>query len=114
MVKKTQTNMTKAKALEETVKKIDKKMKKESETPREIFVRLAESRTVNVVKKIRSIGKLFGKNYKWSIIDFELIEATLVRELKIIENKIVSTEENEVVFSLTAPMTEENTEEVTE
>ena len=114
MVKKTQTNMTKTKALKETVKKVDKELKRESETPRETFVRLAESRTVNVVKKIRSIGKLFGKNYKWSIIDFELIEATLVRELKIIENKIVSTEENEVVFSLTAPMTEEKTEEVTE
>lgn len=54
-----------------------------SETSREKFVRLAESRVNNLVKTMRLLGNLSNKsNYTYTEKDVEKIFRTLERELK--------------------------------
>ena len=54
-----------------------------TESSRENFVRLAESRVNNAIKTLRLIGNLSNRsNYSYSDADVEKIFRTLERELK--------------------------------
>ena len=75
-----------------------------TENKRERFVRLANARTIKAVKVIRSLGKLFSKNYQWSMSDFEKIEAVVRGEMIVIEDSIIQTEEKDIIFDLNAPV----------
>ncbi len=81
----------------ETVAKPKSKAKK-----REKFVELAESRTRNAIKAIRTIGKLGNKNaYEYTEADVKKIALALNREVEALRTRMSQTgSKDSVEFSL--------------
>ncbi|MYI76464.1 MAG: hypothetical protein F4077_01675, partial [Gammaproteobacteria bacterium] len=66
------------------------------------FVTLAEKRTVNAIRAIRTIGKLGNPNaYEYSDADVRKIAKVLGDEIEAMQNKMKTKQsQNEVIFKL--------------
>ena len=65
---------------------------------REKFVQLAENRTRNAIKAIRTIAKLGNRNaYDYSDADVKRIAGALGREIDALKDRMLSTDGKEVV-----------------
>ncbi len=65
---------------------------------REKFVTLAEGRTQNAIKAIRTIAKLGNKNaYDYTEADVKKIAAALNREVEALRSRMLSTGGKEIV-----------------
>ncbi len=69
---------------------------------REKFVKLAESRTVNAIKAIRTIGKLGNRNaYEYGEADVKKIVKALTNEIEEMKTRLTGTKpSDEVDFKL--------------
>lgn len=69
---------------------------------REKFVSLAEKRTVNAIRAIRTIGKLGNPNaYKYTDADVRKIAKALGDEVEAMKNRMNTTQSrDEVIFKL--------------
>jgi hypothetical protein len=73
-----------------------------SESNRDKFVRIAESRTIKAIKSIRSISKLSDRsNYSYTDNDVKKIISSLKNELSYLQKKFENVSSSEdVVFKL--------------
>lgn len=68
-----------------------------SQSSRESFVRLAESRVNNAIRMLRLIGNLSNRsNYSWTDEDVEKIFRTLEREMKNARTRFESGRKTEI------------------
>jgi hypothetical protein len=72
--------------------------KEVTDTKREKFVQLAESRTINAIRAIRVIGKLGNKShYEYDDSDVKKIVGVLNREIDALKQRMSSTGGKEAV-----------------
>lgn len=77
---------------------LDKSPSESKAKRREKFVQLAESRTRNAIKTIRTIAKLGNKNaYEYTEADVRRIAAALSKEIEALRNRMLSTGGKEAV-----------------
>ena len=56
-----------------------------NETPRDKFVRVAETRTNNVIKEIRKLGNLSNDYYEYTQEDVDLIFSSIMEEIELVK-----------------------------
>ena len=77
---------------------LDKIDSKKSVGKRDKFVELAENRTRNAIKAIRTIAKLGNKNaYEYSEADVKKIATALTREIEALKARMLSSGGKEIV-----------------
>ena len=76
-------------------------MKKEQETKRDKFVRLAEARTNKIIDMIQLLGNCSNKAvYDYSKEDVKKIFSAIEEELKIAKSKFDTTDSENIKFKL--------------
>jgi hypothetical protein len=76
----------------------DENMEKTQKNKRQKFVDLAESRTQNAIRAIRTIGKLGNKNaYEFDDSDVQKIAKALLKEVDALKSRMSATGTKEAV-----------------
>lgn len=83
---------------EPALKVAESSMSKDTASKRQKFVKLAESRTVNAIKAIRTIGKLGNRNaYDYDDADVRKIVKALNDEIEALKNRMKTTKSSDGV-----------------
>jgi hypothetical protein len=80
------------------LEKLDKSDAKDKSARRDKFVELAESRTQNAIKAIRTIAKLGNRHaYEYTEADVKKIAGALGREVEALRTRMLSTGGKDIV-----------------